>query len=394
MDEFLQHTIQELIDFRRRLHQLAERSGQEKNTAEYVSEILKTLNPAQLHTNIGGNGIVAIFGKRGPLILFRAELDALPIEDSINTDYVSHTVGVGHKCGHDGHMAALLGLGKWLSLQNLKNEARIGLLFQPAEETGEGAAKIIESGLLESIQPSAMLAFHNLPGYPKHKVLLKEGVFAKASTGMIISLKGKTSHAAHPEDGISPVKAVIELLSYLEHVQADRKRLDDGSLLTIVHARIGEVAFGTSPGEAVVMATVRAENTAVMDEIVTQVKAHVNEIAQANLLKVNVTETERFETTDNNPDLTTLVAQSATDLGLEVPPLDSPFGWSEDFGRFTRIMPGAMFGIGSGNNHPQLHHPDYDFPDEIIPTVVSIYIKCCQLWMESANASIPIKEKT
>lgn len=380
MDDFLNHTIQELINWRRQLHRLAEKSGDEKNTSKFVQELLRNMNPDALHIDLGGYGICAIFGNDGPLLLFRAELDALPIYDEINTDYSSQTEGVGHKCGHDGHIAVLLGVGMWASEQKELGNARLGVLFQPAEETGEGAASIIESGIIEELKPSAILAFHNLPGYPKHQILVKDGVFAKASTGIVIRLKGRTSHAAHPEDGLSPVKAVIELLSFLEELSATRLKLGDGSLVTVIHSKIGEIAFGTSPGEAVVMATVRAESTDTMEELSLEIRDHAEKITEKYSLKSQISETERFEATVNNPGINRIIAKSASTLDVELNHIQEPFGWSEDFGRFTTVMPGALFGIGSGRKHPQLHHPEYDFPDEIIPTAVSLFVRCFENW--------------
>ena len=380
MDDFLNHTIQELINWRRQLHRLAEKSGDEKKTSKFVQELLRNMNPDVLHVDLGGYGICAIFGNDGPLLLFRAELDALPIHDEINTDYASQTEGVGHKCGHDGHIAVLLALGMWASEQNELGNARLGLLFQPAEETGEGAARVLESGIIEQLKPSGILAFHNLPGYPKHQILVKDGVFAKASTGIVIRLKGRTSHAAHPEDGLSPLKAVIELLSFLEELSATRSKLGDGSLVTVIYSKIGEIAFGTSPGDAVIMATVRAVNTNIMEELSLEIRLEAEKIAEKYSLKSQISETERFEATVNDAKMNSIIAHSASSLDLELHHIEEPFGWSEDFGRFTTVMQGALLGIGAGRKHPQLHHPEYDFPDEIIPTAVSLFVRCFQNW--------------
>ncbi len=134
-----------LVHLRRHLHSIAEVSGQENNTAKYITDFLQSCSPDEIITGIGGNGILARFGEQNaaPSILIRCELDALPIPDKNTVEYKSQNNGVGHKCGHDGHMAIVCGVAQKLAEQQIK-KGNVLLLFQPAEETGEGARRVLE----------------------------------------------------------------------------------------------------------------------------------------------------------------------------------------------------------------------------------------------------------
>ncbi len=170
--------IDELIKLRKDLHCNPELSGKEKNTSAKIKNFISQFNPDEVISNIGGNGIAFIFkGKEeGKTILFRSELDALPISEQNDFEYKSSVENVSHKCGHDGHMTILSGLASLL--KNKKpDRGKVVLLFQPAEETGEGAAKVLEDKKFEQINPDYVFALHNLPGYPAGSVVIKNGNF-------------------------------------------------------------------------------------------------------------------------------------------------------------------------------------------------------------------------
>lgn len=366
-----------LVDLRKELHKFPELSGQEKMTSLRLSNFLHELEPDNLITNIGGNGLAAIFrgAGKGPRLMIRAELDALPIEESNDFDYRSVHPGVAHKCGHDGHMAIAAGVADRFSSKR-PDHGELIVLFQPSEETGEGAFEVINDPLFKSIEPDYVMALHNLPGYERHEIVLRRGVFAAASEGMIVRLKGRTAHAGEPQNGISPTTAVSRILAGLPDL-AKSSDLKDFTLVTIIHARIGEVAFGTSPGEAVIMATLRAYDEKDMEELRRKAAGFVRDIAFSENLEVSVDWTEKFPATANDPFLVSLAVDTARRLGISVRNIENAFKWSEDFGWFTRKYKGMLFGLGSGTGHPELHNPDYDFPDEIIDTGVNMISGMC-----------------
>jgi len=366
--------VDKIIAFRQELHQHPELSGNESITAEKIVNFLLHYKPDKIIRGIGGNGIACIFKgqKEGTSVLFRCDMDALPIEEENDFEYKSKEKGVSHKCGHDGHMAIMAGLADSF-LKNPPEKGQAILLFQPSEENGQGALNVLNDEKFKELHIDYSFALHNLPGFTLGSVLLRKGTFASASKGIVIKLYGKTSHAGEPENGISPAIAMSDIIKQLNEISNSKDLFTDLSLVTVVHAQLGELAFGTSPGYAHVMATLRTYSNSDMQKLTVEVEKLVNENALVNNLKVEISYTEEFPATINNTELTELIEYSAKSSNIKFQYIDEPFRWSEDFAHFTEAFPGALYGLGSGLNHSQLHNPDYDFPDEIIESGVRMF---------------------
>jgi amidohydrolase len=366
--------IKELQTLRKWLHQNPEISGKERNTAARVEAFLKDTYPAKIIPGIGGNGVAAVFdsARPGKTLMVRADLDALPIQEINTFTHRSQNEGISHKCGHDGHAAILAGLAMALQ-KNPLQEGRVVLLFQPEEETGHGAVKVIKDEAFKMIKPDHVIGFHNLPGFPLSSFILREGTFAAASAGMIIRMKGTSSHAAHPEQGISPARMLSEAITGIQKIpQREYNRLRDFTLVTVIHAQLGEPAFGTSPGDAVLMATLRAFQNEDMRALKKAAEIFIKTLAEDNRLRVEITYQDEFPATINDPDIIATFRRGCEKLDENVIEPGEPFRWSEDFGHYGMLCPSAMIGIGSGTDSPGLHTPDYDFPDEIIPGAVQV----------------------
>lgn len=366
--------MDEIVEFRRELHQFPELSGCEEATARRIIDKIQAFQPDELHTAIGGNGIIAsFFGKtEGPELLFRSELDALPIEETNDFDYQSRNHGIAHKCGHDGHMAILVGLAKQLC-NNPIHRGRVHLLFQPAEETGEGASMMLEDAKFPPIHPDYAFALHNLPGYPKHQVLCKAGTFTPAVRSLIISLYGKTAHAAEPENGINPSMAIAKMINSTANLNQVNPTDEDFFLITPVHILVGEKAYGVSAGYGELHLTIRCWSNEKMQRFSDQLLSKFQEIARSEGLLLQTEWTNNFAANDNNRMAVDQIRDAVTQLGITYREMSAPLKWGEDFGCFTQQYPGAMFGLGAGIDTPALHNPDYDFPDELIATGVSIF---------------------
>ena len=278
--------IDKLIKLRKDLHSNPELAGEEKNTSDKINNFIGRFYPDEIITELGGHGLAFIFkGKeKGKTILFRSELDALPISEQNDFEYKSSIENVSHKCGHDGHMTILCGLASTIK-NNKPDKGKVVLLFQPAEETGKGAEAVLEDKKFEQIKPDYVFALHNLPGYPAGSVVIKDGTFASASKGMIIKLHGKTSHASEPENGITPTPAVASIIQRLPLVPNEIKKENHFCLITIIYARIGDVAFGTTPGYAEIMATLRSYHDEDMNYITEECKKIVKEESEKYGLK-------------------------------------------------------------------------------------------------------------
>jgi amidohydrolase len=366
--------LEELIQLRQELHKHPEVSGNESKTSKRILDFLSKYKPNQVITNLGGFGILAIYnGKEtGKSILFRCELDALPIEEINSFDYKSVYEGVSHKCGHDGHMAILCGMAKMLHENPLK-KGKVMLLFQPAEEDGNGAKRILNDSKFDFIKPDFAFALHNLPGYKIHQIVIKENTFTCAVNSLIIKLEGKTSHAGEPENGINPALAIAEITTFFNSKINNDVSSKNYCLITPIHIAMGEKAYGVSAGYGEVHFTIRSNSNAQMRTIESDLEESVNEIASKFKLKIKIEWTQSFQANENNIEAVNFIRKSVSYLNFNILEKKLPFTFGEDFGLFTQKFKGAMLGLGSGENTPALHNPDYDFPDEIIETGTQLF---------------------
>jgi amidohydrolase len=374
-DQLLKRTeLDYLWQIRKTLHSIAELSGKEKQTAIRIIEFLKNCYPDELLTEVGGLGIIATWNslRKGPEILLRADMDALPVIEQNQFDYKSKNRGVSHQCGHDGHVAILLGVAMILA-ECKPEKGKIHLLFQPSEENGEGAESMLRDKKMTGINPDYVFALHNIPGYPMHSVILKEGNFTAATTSIIISLKGKTSHAAEPEHGINPALALAEMIQQAVALENNEPESDDMQLITPIFASLGEKAYGTSAGEATVHFTLRCRNECKLELLKRKIEAIASDISANHELRLSFDYTQTFIATENDAGCVKLVRETAENLGLEVIEKQHPFKWGEDFGVFATKFKGCMVGMGAGEHCPALHSPDYDFPDELIQTGTTLF---------------------
>jgi amidohydrolase len=366
----------ELVAFRRKLHRMPELSREEAQTAREVQAFLKSTGPDRIITGLGGHGVAAIYDGRapGPTVMVRSELDGLPIEEISSAPHRSATPGKAHLCGHDGHMAILAALARALGRQR-PQRGRVVLMFQPAEEDGSGAAAVVADPKFRQIAPDYAFALHNLPGLPFGKVALADGPVNCASRGMRIVLSGKTAHASMPETGTSPVNAVAGLMPALTAL-GEGGPLDEGfAMITVTHAKVGEAAFGVAPGRAEIWATLRTLTDAGMEDLCARAEHLVLSRAREQGLGVEIAYDDIFHHCENAPEA---VAHLQRALKAEGVPFDRgnlPIRASEDFGRFGETASSAMFFLGAGENHPSLHNPDYDFPDDLIGIGARVFLR-------------------
>ncbi|MEO8733747.1 MAG: amidohydrolase, partial [Flavobacteriales bacterium] len=364
----------DLKAFRRDLHAHPEISGEEKQTAKRVLTVLHELKPDELLTEVGGTGILATFGtdETGPQVMVRCELDALPIQEVNDFAHRSTSTGVSHKCGHDGHMAILTGLAATLS-SDRPTKGRVHLLYQPAEENGAGAAAVLKDPRMKDRRFDLVLALHNLPGYPLGGAVVRKGAFTASVNSMVIAFEGRTSHAAEPENGTNPALAVAELLTGALALQHNVPTEDGLRVVTVVHVNLGSEDYGISAGNAEVHLTVRCWTDVELEKLQQDVEDLSRKLAKKHDLGVKIRYCFTFKANQNDVAAAELVADAVRSTGHKLISRDHPFKWGEDFGLFTAKYKGCMFGLGSGEEMPALHNPDYDFPDELIPHGVELF---------------------
>jgi amidohydrolase len=377
--------LRELTAFRHELHRNPELSGEERETAQRVCDMLSPTQPSRVLTGLGGHGVAAIYdsGAPGPTILFRSELDALPIQELGRIDHRSSVSGKAHLCGHDGHMSILLGLGRILARAR-PTSGRVILMFQPAEEDGAGAAAVIADPRYREIKPDWAFSLHNMPDVDFGFARLGAGPANCASRGIWIRLTGSTAHASRPADGRSPMKAISELMPALEACGSGKPLGPGFSMVTVTHASMGAQSYGVAPGEAKILATLRTIVDEEMDALVSRVETLIRDVADRHGLACEFGYDDVFLACTNNAEATAILLNGIERAGLRHEVQTLPTVGSEDFGRFGLSgAKSAMVFLGSGPDWPQVHTPEYDFRDDLIPIGIRIFSETLAACLES-----------
>jgi len=356
------------IQLRHELHEHPELSYQETWTREHLKEFIKE------HTNLKivdkGKWFYAVYeaGEDKSGIAFRADFDALPVEETCDIPYASKIPGRGHKCGHDGHSATLVGLA--LELEKYGADKNVYLLFQHAEETGQGAIEC--TPLITENNIDEIFAFHNTTGYPKYSCVIRKGTMNCASKGMTITMDGKKSHASLPENGINPSFAIANIINAIpEMIRPENYK---GMVLcTIIQVDIGELAFGTSAGHGKLRLTIRGQFEDEMDHLQHALEEFSMKEAEKWGLKCSFDYQDEFPETVNHSESVDKVIDVCRKLDLKVINMEAPKRGSEDFGHLLKLTKGALFNLSAGENIPSIHTTDYDFDDDLIEKVVEIF---------------------
>ncbi len=368
--------LRELQGWRKALHRAPELSGEEEETAREVRRFLAPTGPDRIVTSLGGDGVALVYegAAPGPTILFRAELDALPIEEVSTFAHRSARPGRGHLCGHDGHMTILAGVARGLAAGRPKR-GRAALLFQPAEEDGSGAAAVIADPKFSEIAPDFCFALHNMPGLPLGRAALKSGPVACASRGLKIVLKGRTAHASTPGQGVPPMAALAELMPGLTALGRGGPLDDAFAMVTVTHAEMGAKSFGVAPGEAELWATLRTLTDDRMARLCGEAETFLRRTAGAHGLALAIDYADAFAHCESAPAAVARLAAALGEEGVPCGEAGQPMLASEDFGVFGRAAPSARVLLGAGDTHLGLHAPDYDFPDALIGIGARVFMR-------------------
>jgi len=321
----------DIARFRRQLHARPELSESEHETATAIVARLAPTHPTAVVDRLGTmqTGICAVYdsGEPGPVVLVRAELDALPIQESNTFGHRSKTSGVSHKCGHDGHMATLVAVAEGLHSRPIPR-GKVYLLFQPAEETGTGASAVLADERFKALDPpDVVYAFHNVPKYPLGQVLLRKGLFAQGSVGFIARYRGKTSHSSYPEHGINPSAAVTGLVAAVNRFDETLSESVSAPILgTVSYAQLGVAEkgpnFGTTPGEGVVMGVIRAHKTSDLERVRDALASRAEQLARDAGLEHELSWHEAFAATESDDDCVATIEAAAARTELDVRYLD------------------------------------------------------------------------
>ncbi|MCL6693309.1 amidohydrolase [Pseudomonas sp. R3.Fl] len=375
MSVFTGEAIAEATAIRQQLHSHPELKYEEHATADLVAAFLRR-HGYEVRTGVAGTGVVALLdtGRPGPTIGLRADMDALPILEDTELPYASRTPGKMHACGHDGHTASLLLAAGRLARNHDHLRGRIKLLFQPAEEGGLGAERMIEEGALEGVE--AIFGYHNRPGYPLGRVFAKAGPSMGGSSLYEVTISGKGGHASRPDLAIDPIFVGAAVVQALQGVVGRRLSPLESGVVTVTQFHGGN-SQNVIPGQATLMINTRdgsPQAAAVIDETLRRV---VDRVCQAHGASAELVRTMRIPALVNDADETAFVVETAIDaLGADKAGYmhQLPTMGAEDFAFYLEKVPGCYFFVGNGEDGAYLHHPHYDYRDEILPVAAGMFV--------------------
>jgi amidohydrolase len=362
---------EEMTSWRRDFHAHPEIGFEEERTSASVAAKLQEFG-CEVHRNVGRTGVVGVLraGNAPQSIGLRADMDALPIVEANDLPYRSQNHGRMHACGHDGHTTMLLGAAKYLAATR-NFDGTVNFIFQPAEEGLGGAKAMLADDLFERFPCDFVYGMHNMPGRPVGTFAIRPGVMMAAGAFFDITIDGKGSHGARPEDGIDPVVIAAQMTMALQTIVSRNVEPIEPAVVSVTQIHAG-AAYNVVPDNAVLRGTARTFSREVMALIESNMRRVVENIAASFGARAQLDFRELFAPLVNEPQETQVFADVAADLVGEdhVDRKRSRLLGSEDFSFMLEACPGAYINIGNGtegSHAAPLHNPRYDFNDAVLP---------------------------
>ena len=367
----------DMTAWRRDLHMHPELALQEVRTSRVVREHLAAFGVDEIVTGMATTGVVGVIRGQQPggAIGLRADMDALPIHEATGLPYASRTDGVMHACGHDGHTAMLLGAARYLA-ETRNFAGTVYVIFQPAEENFGGGEMMVREGLFERFPMERVFGMHNWPSHPAGEFLWRVGPVMAAVSTIDIAVHGKGAHGAYPQSGTDPIVAAAAIVMALQSVVARNVDPMDNAVVTIGQIG-GGVAANVIPETVTMKGTSRWFSPAVGDLLETAVTRVVHATAAAFGATAEIAYHRMYPATVNDADATGLARRAAETVAgaARVAHMERPTMGGEDFSFMLNAKSGSylMLGGGRGADDPQVHHPRYDFNDDILPVGASYW---------------------
>jgi amidohydrolase len=372
-----------LVELRRDLHMHPELSNREERTARIVAERLRGLGFDEVRTNVAGHGVVALLRgtKPGPVVALRADMDALPINETIDVPYKSQVPGVKHACGHDAHTAIALGAAELLSQRRNQIRGAVKFLFQPAEEgppPGEegGAALMIKQGALDNPRPQAIFGLHTSPEADAGLVGYRAGPAQAAADSFAITIRGRMAHAAMPETGVDSILVAAECITALQSIKSRRMNTFEPIILTVgtIHGGNRQNSLSDEVKMTGTIRTLSEEAQSRVEQLMRETLAGITAGYGATFdLQFDHITTVVF----NDP---RLVEESLPTLRVTVGPtnvFEAPVRMgAEDFSFYAKVVPGLFLRLGSGNKAKGItanaHTPEFDIDEDCLVVGVKV----------------------
>ena len=374
-----------VTEWRRDLHRHPEIDFATHRTSALVAEKLRDFGCDDVATGIGRTGVVGVIRGRstasGKVIGLRADMDALPMTEATGLPHSSTIPGAMHGCGHDGHTAMLLGAAQYLAETRNFDGAAV-VIFQPAEEGGGGGREMVEDGMMERFGIAEVYGMHNMPGRPVGDFALRPGPLMAASDIFTIDVTGRGGHAAQPHNTIDPTVAASAIVLALQTIVARSADPLKAAVVSVTSFRTASDAFNVIPETVELRGTARSLEPEVQDLIERRMHEIVAGVAGAYGADARLDYRRNYPVTANDPDRAAFAASvAASVVGAARVDADAPpVMGGEDFSFMLNARPGAFVFVGNGDT-AKLHHPKYDFNDELIPVGVSYWVKLVEMAM-------------
>lgn len=379
--------LKEAVALRHEFHSQPELTWQEVKTSQRVAQALRDIPGVQVQEGIAKYGVVGLIeGQQdGPTLALRADMDALPIVEKTQAPYCSRQQGVMHACGHDGHMANLIGAAKVIASLRSDLRGKVKLIFQPAEEGGAGALKLCEAGVLENPDVDVIYGLHAWPQAPCGDVWLKSGALLASNTEINVTVRGKGGHAAMPHLSTDQVLIAARMIDQLQALASRMVAATDSIVLTITKFQ-GGVASNVIPSEVHFAGTLRTVRQDTREQCLRQIHQLLEGIAAAYGVQVEIRLEGIYPETINHDGATQWLEEVAREILPEgrVKRIDQPSMGAEDFSYYLQRVPGSFFFLGTGDGReggsPPLHHPEFDFNDQALSTGMELFANLALLY--------------
>jgi amidohydrolase len=367
----------ELVRFRRDLHQIPEAGLAEHKTAAYIAENLHQLG-LEVHTGVAGTGIKAILrtGRPGPTLLYRADMDGLPIEEQTGHAWASTHPGMMHACGHDGHMAMALGAAALLSSLADQLHGNMVFLFQPAEEGPGGAKPMIQAGALENPEVDEAFAFHLWPDLDLGCIGIRSGPLMAAMNRFQITILGQGGHAAMPHKCVDALDVGVQVVNALQRLVSRKISPLHPAVLTVASFQAGS-AFNVIPAQAQIAGTTRTFDRETWKAWPGQIEQVVAGVCASMGAEYTLETTTGFAPLINNPESSERMRRIAAHTVPEeciLRPEQTMGG--EDMSFILEKVPGCYVFLGVGREgQAALHSPNFDFDEEVLPLGMELAVR-------------------
>jgi len=390
--------LSEMKAIRKELHRYPEIGLEETRTAEFIAGHLDALG-YQVHRGLAKTAVVGTLqnGKSNRAIGLRSDMDGLPISEQTGLPYASQNPGKMHACGHDGHMAMLLGAAKAIA-ERRRFDGTVHLIFQSAEENCGGARMMVEEGLFKLFPCDAVFSLHNDPNLPLGQFALRDGPIMAAVDEARITLHGRGGHGAEPENTADPIVAGASIVMALQTIVSRNIQAFDPAVITVGSFHGGS-ASNIIPNEVELVVGIRSFDPTTRDFIEKRITEIANFQAESFSMTASVDYERSYDATVNHTAETNFLRTQAVQFaGVEnVTDLDQPLMGSEDFTYMLQACPGCYFFIGtaSTSDASSLHHPGYDFNDEILPVGAGFWTRLTEAFLapDKPNPDKPVVAK-